>query len=631
MRFYLIFFTIIFSIIASATLTDVDKQVIWGKNLLKNGGFENGKGTGVDKWTASAGAFSIATSGSNLLDGKVSFTWDAAASADTLSYGQITIPNGLKVKNGVFAMKIMVPSGTATHSLQVTDGTNVLGTVTITSNAAPTYSFINFVFPSSGYIVPRLYANANEVSITGDSAWAGDASEINLANISQSTFIGSAYIPNTANCTFTRTNTTLGAMSDSDCPGATVEFNPGPGTIQTTDYDAPKFTVNNLPPGNYRVVITAASLMGTSTTNATMSISDGTTQSGQTQVNTNSTLIVPFNLTGQFVYTTAGNRSFELFAASATNDNKVDLTLANSRLNFFIYRFPLSTETTLNPGTIPFLFVGRHDQTCQWSHSATTISSPAGDASCGFTTDYVANAGAVTSTFAGALTLTPGITITPPTAGLYEVCASFATVASGGAHTPTYKMVDSTSGTTSYGEATTSEVASGSVNIMLCGHFPISSIGTSISPFIRWACTANPACAVGGANTSITNTSIKWTVRNLSQSIAAPLLVNTVVTASSGVTGIYSARVSSADVVSNEVGGDWINGDCTDATTGKATCVFNSGIFSAAPNCWANNDGGVKLCQVLTAGTTSQVSVNCMTTAGANENNSFELLCMGPH
>lgn len=49
---------------------------------------------------------------------------------------------------------------------------------------------------------------------------------------------------------------------------------------------------------------------------------------------------------------------------------------------------------------------------------------------------------------------------------------------------------------------------------------------------------------------------------------------------------LFSAKVSSADVVSDE-NIDWINGNCTNATTGVATCVFVSGTFSVAPNCIA--------------------------------------------
>jgi hypothetical protein len=51
---------------------------------------------------------------------------------------------------------------------------------------------------------------------------------------------------------------------------------------------------------------------------------------------------------------------------------------------------------------------------------------------------------------------------------------------------------------------------------------------------------------------------------------------------------VFSAKVSGADEVSGE-NVDWINGNCTNATTGRATCTFNSGIFTSTPNCTISN------------------------------------------
>jgi hypothetical protein len=53
----------------------------------------------------------------------------------------------------------------------------------------------------------------------------------------------------------------------------------------------------------------------------------------------------------------------------------------------------------------------------------------------------------------------------------------------------------------------------------------------------------------------------------------------------------FSAKISTADAVTDE-NLDWIDGDCTDATTGEATCTFKSGIFSTAPNCTCTSRPG---------------------------------------
>lgn len=56
--------------------------------------------------------------------------------------------------------------------------------------------------------------------------------------------------------------------------------------------------------------------------------------------------------------------------------------------------------------------------------------------------------------------------------------------------------------------------------------------------------------------------------------------------------------VVSAQTISNE-NLDWINGNCTRASVGNFTCTFNSGIFTAAPNCSVTSAAG--------AGTTTSI------------------------
>ena len=141
---------------------------------MDNGGFENG----LSRWSASAGTFSLVSSGSNLLTGRNSATWDAAASTNTLSYNAVTIPNGLYSSNGVAECRIQTPSGTATHTLQVYDGSNVIASVDIVSSTSPLLNRVNFVFPTSGTVTIRLLANADEPTIAIDDCYLGDAANL---------------------------------------------------------------------------------------------------------------------------------------------------------------------------------------------------------------------------------------------------------------------------------------------------------------------------------------------------------------------------------------------------------------------------------------------------------------------
>ena len=163
-----------FSLTASASLNDVDKAYLVHKNIMDNGGFENG----AARWAESAGAEAIVTSGSNLLTGKASATWDAAATSDTYSYNAITIPNGLYGRNGIGYCSVLTPSGTSTHKLQVYDGSSVLAEADVTSNTVPSKVSANFIFPSSGTVTIRLEAQANEPLIAIDDCYLGAADNL---------------------------------------------------------------------------------------------------------------------------------------------------------------------------------------------------------------------------------------------------------------------------------------------------------------------------------------------------------------------------------------------------------------------------------------------------------------------
>lgn len=593
-----------------ASLNDVDRQIFFARNQLKNGGFESGKGAGVDKWTASAGTFNITITGSNLLDGKVSATWDAAASANTLSYGQITIPNGLLGRNGVLAAKIMVPSGTATHSLQVTDGTNVLGSVTITSSTAPTYSYVNFIYPSSGYVVPRLYANADEPNIVIDSVFLGDAETVNLTNIAQAQFIGAGYFATTANCSgWSRTNTALGAFaSDADCPGPTVEINPGPGTIQTTDVDLPKFTVNNLPPGNYEVWVTVPTLKDATGNPCTFTLNDGTTSSGRGNCGSTASAADGVTFAGHFNYTTAGNRTFEVYGASGSGAIAIDNSISNKSLQFWIYRYPIASEQAFKPSQVPFLWQGYHDSDCGFSRTNTALGLPAGDASCTFASYTGTNYGSVTSTLNGAATLTPGIGLVLPKTGMYEVCANvgFTGATTGAAE----GMAIVTSGSITLVQQAYQQAASLITVLPICGWHNATSPG--LETFTLYISGSSGSTTIGG-NASIR--AINWYVKYLSQNMPMPLLVNSVNNTSTGVTGVEVAKLNcdaGSAIMSQH--GSWVS-SIGNVSGGACAVTLAAGAFSATPYCTATSAtaGGISTGLELNVDATSAtaVSVDC--------------------
>jgi len=108
------------------------------------------------------------------------------------------------------------------------------------------------------------------------------------------------------------------------------------------------------------------------------------------------------------------------------------------------------------------------------------------------------------------------------------------------------------------------------------------------------------------------------------QQVVSPNCVGT-----SDCENIFTAIVSNADVVSNE-NVDWLNGNCTDAATGRATCIFNTSIFSSPPNCLAVANDSSNLnqitCSLTLSPTTSQVGIDCKSNA-TDSNQNFTLIC----
>lgn len=93
---------------------------------------------------------------------------------------------------------------------------------------------------------------------------------------------------------------------------------------------------------------------------------------------------------------------------------------------------------------------------------------------------------------------------------------------------------------------------------------------------------------------------------------------------------VFSAKVadgSSTTTVSDE-NANWIDGNCSNGSSGSYTCTFVSGIFSVAPNCVANAD-------VATNGydctandeTASNVDIYCSTAGGGGIDMDFKLSC----
>jgi len=606
MKLLLSFLITFFATNGMSALSTSDKTQFFEKNLLVNGGFESGRGS----WTASAGTFASTTTSPMI--GGVHVTWDAAASADTLTSVAVAIPVGMYGRSGVASCLITTPSGTATHSIQAYDGTNILSSVAITSSTIPSRSSANFVFPSSGNISLRIYANANEPSISIDDCYLGAAEGFNASNISQTVFIGSAYFVATTSCQWTSTASYADFNTTAACPGLTVESNPGPGTISTTDADLPQMTVNNLPPGVYKV---EARFWVDASANKSVRLSDGTTAPPSSYITTGTTANYA-TVTGIFTYTSAGNRTFRIQASTAGVTVYSQPTIViDSGMSFKIYRLPLSSEQAYRPDMLANSWSGYHDSTCSWARTNAAYGDPTADASCALVERTNSNFGTV-STSGSVL---PAITFTPKKAGRYYVCA-LADILSNNINASA-KLWD---GTTTIVERGFSFSSASQSQIPLCGIYNASSTAT-----VTLSIQTKSATGTVTIQTANAASAVEWSIVEISQSIPAPLLANSVVSSSNGVVKINSATLNCAagsSIASQE--GNWVS-SIGNVSAGACVITLANGIYSSTPRCTANGTGANQIVAVTPASSTS-VTVQCISGGGTNcASWGLNMICVG--
>ena len=156
-------------------------------NKLKDPGFE---ASTTSAWTASGGATTTTTTtAANLGSGAKSYDWDSNSASQTLTSTSVSVTSGdgLSGQNGAASCRFKAASGTATHTIQAYDGTNILGSSTITSSTSGyVRTSVNFPFPASGSVSLRVVSVAsNEPEIFIDDCYLGLAEGFNTTMVTQ--------------------------------------------------------------------------------------------------------------------------------------------------------------------------------------------------------------------------------------------------------------------------------------------------------------------------------------------------------------------------------------------------------------------------------------------------------------
>jgi len=493
---------LVYSSLANATLNEVDKAYVTTRNILSNPGFELGK-TG---WTASGGTFAIVVSGSNLLVGSNSVTWDSGATSQTLTSTAVTIPNGLKGRIGIGWCSFQTPSGTATHKIQAYDGTNVLSEGTIVSATAPVKSGVEFTFPTTGSLSLRVISVASdEPLIAVDECYLGLSD--NLRNIN---YVG-PWITWTPTGAFTTNTTYTGRYRQ---VGNTGEF-----VARASFSGAPNAVTNtfNLPAN---LTIDTNALVTTSTGQNSQTLGQSVLKNDDAAVELEllpgHVILSSSTAVSAGVFDPTSGATHYLRQVTATNP----ISIAASDFLEVKFTVPIVEWTgaisAFYPDTLANSWAGYHDTTCSWARTNTAYGDPTADASCALVQRSNQNFGTV-STSGSVL---PAITFTPKRAGRYYVQVNFKYF---GSSTNDQWGVRLWDGTTVIAETQgINNCTSTSCNATIAGIYVASS--TSAVVLSLQTKVAAGSFTINASSTGSTN-GIDWNIFQIDQSLPAPVLM----------------------------------------------------------------------------------------------------------
>jgi len=600
-----------------AAIPEAEKAQQIFRNLLSNPGAENG----LAAMTSSGGTFTRITALADFTkvgSGNAAFSWDSSSASQTLTATPQTIPAGWYGKNGVLSCNIQTPSGTATHTLGLWDGTTLSQATTITSSANYARTTLNFIMPSSGTLGYRFTSVAsNEPAINIDDCVIGLAEGYNLSQVSQANLIASAYFAATASCEWQASGTSYGDFGTvAACPGPTVDFSNGV-TVLTTDTDLPQITLNNLPSGRYRVTATGTGTQGASGVIMGYAISDGTTRDGDAvmRVSVSNSDLPQFTVIGVFEYTTAQtSKTFKMQGASSASNTRIDNGngfLNNTKgLRFTVERFPTSSEIGYRPeminwrvdanisGANPDLGTSAQSSYIGIENSSLTLTNNTSSMATILTAQIpCSSTNSPTGTTCSVGNESVGVSFTLPVAGDVEACVAFAHNQDNASNqsTPTFQIVETPNNAQTISQEGKSRIQTGRgttatssefQGMNLCGTFSFSTSGQKTLRLMY----EQPAAA--GINTLIADAAstagqrdIHWTVRPLTQAITAPVLVGSVTSNSPGLTRTEYALIAgdgSCTILSQS--GSWLS-STTHNSTGDCTLTIAGGMFSARPIC----------------------------------------------
>jgi len=613
-----------------------------GVVLNANPGFEEGS----TNWTASGGTFTINTTLANVGFGLQSGSWDPSAASQTLSGELVAVPAGLYGK--LCSLSWYYKGGDANYKAQVFDGTNVIAesSAFVTSTNFSAKQAIYFTCPSSGSIRPRFISSADAALIYLDDVKLGQ--EVLFSGNSNGLAVA-GYIAQAANCQWDRTNTAFGPFTaDADCPGPTVSQELGGMTLSTTDTDLPRFTVNNIQPGTYEVMIWGYS-SPVSSSDTAFTINDGSTNIGRGYTQGQAGNATQFTAIGTVSYGTfQASKTFELYASNTLSTARVFTSIANTQLNFSLIKVDgLGSEAiTIDKsgwridanlgGGLPALSTASVSSYTEITNGSLDLQLQAGSASAEVPCSSTNPSTGLTCS-AGSESL--GIVFTPPTAGTYEVCGAFTQemdLAVGAVLQTSFQWVETPNNaqtilqeSKSYAQAG-QQISAGSLTqwpIYTCGTF---TFGDTSKKTLRImyeqsvSGTVNDTTIMIDRNAAIGQRDMKVTVRRRVEFADAVKFTNLVTTGQAEGVKIEAARIANNGTASITRQTGFVQAVNT-PSTGRIDVTFVGGKFSVPPSCTCSGETSVYCYIDAAIGHTTST----LTDANVNFNANVALNCVG--
>jgi len=634
-----------------------------GVNFLENPDFE----TGVDNWTGSGSSVLAAvSSGGNLLVGDGSATWDASAAAENLDSDLMVIPNGFK--NGECSAKMLYlwdAGSSGDIKFQALDNSgNILSEVELepTANAVAQPISLGFECPSgsdTGRL--RLRSTANAAIIAIDQMRYG---ETVVQELSRSQIVLEAHYPTTGGCTWTVTNTAYTSFAAvASCAAIVTDHLAAGFILDVTENDLPQIILSNLPPGKYFVEADIPASSGVVGAGQSYRLTDGSTNGPGTHLARATSGLNPGHVSGTFVYTSTGNRTFSIQAAASSGASTILSEAQLRTLNFKVRRYPLNSENSYAVdaagfsldvnigGANPSLGVSSVSSYTEIINAGLDMVINSGSAGAQIPCDTTNNSNGLTCS-SGSESL--GVVFDAPFAGKYKVCGSFThNVITGAAGTlsAAFQWVETPNNAQTILQEGNDRAAGNHSTATLthqfprrvCGEFEFLSAGQKTLRLMYEQLTGGTITTSSvnlDREATVGQIDLHITVHPISRIVKGVTFPELIISKGANqLMNFVSVEIDGTGtpaVVSGTEFGDWISGAIVDNGVGNWTVNFKVGVFSSTPNCTCMSSettaSASSYCMRDTASAPSAtlIRIGVSDETGSPDDGTFTLQCHGP-